>query len=331
MRRAPAYLVLAVSLAACSGGGGGIALADLQTKSLDARCSFLVRCGLFADADSCHKFFIITDDPSAQAAVDMHKSNYDGGNAKACLDAIAAASCDQTQQDSREQPEPCKHIFTGTGAMGDACAFDAECSSNNCVIPTTATGACPQGMCGAEVPLAKVGESCNMVDCEPGLFCNAQTTCANLVASGGACDFSSDCDYGLGCVGATGAATCKALPLIGSACPDMQCAEIGANCNAQMTCVALGLPGDPCMGDGDCTFFGHCDTTMSKCADFPTRGMPCDSICSDDSWCQIPMGMTMGTCAAPQANGATCTGNDQCTTHFCNGSPGTCADPAVCI
>src|SRR5262249_6745882 len=182
MRRSLAYLVLSLTFAAC--GGDEVALKDLQTKAIDARCKYLVKCGLFADNQTCQTFFITTADPSAQAAISAGKMSYSGENAASCLDAIANASCDSTTKSAREQPEPCKHIFSGRGKMGDACAFDNECSSSNCVIPGTATGACPQGMCGPTVPLAKAGESCVGVDCVVGAFCNDAQQCQALVAMG---------------------------------------------------------------------------------------------------------------------------------------------------
>jgi hypothetical protein len=333
MRRSLASLTLGL-FAAC--GGDSIPLKDLQTKEIDARCAYLVKCGLFADNQTCETFFIVTADPSAQAAIDAKKLSYNGENAASCLDQIKSASCNSSDKTAREQPEPCKHIFNGLAKMGEACAFDTECQSANCVIPGGATGDCPQGMCGAEIPLAKAGESCTGVDCVEGNFCNGMNQCQPLVQMGGACDFSSDCDFGLGCIGAT-TMTCQPVPHIGSACPDGACEEIGANCNASKSCVKVGLPGDACTVDTDCTFFGVCDTASTKCANYPSRGQMCDAdhlvICSDDSWCNIPMGQTTGTCDAPQANGATCTQGDQCSSHFCKdtGAAGMCADPDVCI
>jgi hypothetical protein len=326
---------LIITMTAC--GGDSIALKDLQTESIDARCAYLVKCGLFADNQTCQTFFIVTADPSAQAAVDAKKLSYSGENAAACLEQIKSASCDSTSKTAREQPEPCKHIFNGLAKMGEACAFDTECQSQNCVIPGSAMGDCPQGTCGPQIPLAKAGESCTGVDCDVGLFCNSSSQCQTLVAANGACDFASDCDYGLGCIGASGAMTCQALPKIGSMCPNGACEEIGAVCNMAKSCVKAGLPGDACASDFDCTFFGVCDMTSSKCANYPSRGQMCDDthlvICSDDSWCNIPMGSTTGMCDAPQANGAVCTQGDQCASHFCqdNGAAGMCADVATCI
>jgi hypothetical protein len=322
-------------------GGDSIALKDLQTEEINARCAYLVKCGLFADNQTCETFFIVTADPSAQAAIDGKKLSYNGENAASCLDQIKSASCDSSSKSAREQPEPCKHIFNGITKMGDACAFNTECQSQNCVIPGSATGACPQGTCGPQIPLAKVNESCTGVDCEEGLFCNSSSQCQALVAMGGACDFDSDCDFGLGCVGAT-TLSCQPLPHIGSPCAarpsaSPECEEIGAICNAANSCVKAGLPGDQCASDFDCTLFGVCDMTSSKCANYPSRGQMCDDthlvICSDDSWCNIPNGQTMGTCDAPQANGAVCTQGDQCSSHFCqdNGAAGQCADVNVCI
>jgi hypothetical protein len=329
-------------VAAC--GSDSVALKDLPTEEINARCVYLVKCGLFADNQTCETFFIVTADPSAQAAVDAKKLSYSGENAAACLSQIKSASCNSTDKTARDQPEPCKHIFGGLAKMGEACAFDTECQSANCVIPTNATGDCPQGTCGPQIPLAKAGESCTGVECDTGLFCNGQNQCQTLGQMGAACDFDTDCNFGLGCAGATtGAETCQPLPAIGSACAPRPapmlpaCLEIGATCNSAMSCVKMGLPGATCMTDTDCTFFGVCDATALKCSNYPSRGMPCDMdhlvICDDDSWCNIPMGQTMGTCDAPQANGAVCTQEDECASHFCktSGAAGMCADPVACI
>jgi hypothetical protein len=348
-------IVVAATLAACGGGGGGSGggggggsggggggggdggdpaagprLDDLEAAELDATCSFGVRCGLFADSDSCHSWSLIPDRASAKAAVDMHRARYNPGQAKACFEAMASMSCDLTQQSSREDPDACNHIFTGTGAMGDACAIDAECSSNHCVTRIGGPGVCRQGTCGLEIALAKIGESCEQQDCDPGAFCNAELMCAALLPQGETCNLNSDCDYGLLCLGTP--ATCKPAPHINDAC-DGICAEVNATCSIAGTCVALGRPGDLCTVDSDCMMASQCDTT-NKCVAFPTRDMACVSQCSEDSWCQIQSGQTMGVCVAPQANGASCADNRECSTHFCMpaaSGAGTCADRQVCI
>jgi hypothetical protein len=326
--------LLLACVAACGGGGGGggtgPSLDELQQASHDAQCAYNVRCGLFATTADCDAYLLVAPDPSAQAAVDAGKTKYDPGKAGQCFASIASASCDQTDKSAREIDDACSHIFTGTLQMGDTCASGSECASGNCSIPSD-TGDCPLGTCGAAEVVANLGESCTIHQCAPGSFCDATQTCAHLEPQNTPCDFDTDCDYLLGCLGATGAKTCQPVPHIGSACPDMACAEVNATCDAtSATCVALGLPGDACTTVSDCTFYGECDTTAMQCTNFPTLGAACTSVCTGLAWCMIPSGMPAGTCVAPQANGATCAGGDQCESSFCNAQK-LCADPEVCI
>jgi hypothetical protein len=190
--------------------------------------------------------------------------------------------------------------------------------------------ACCTGTCVRANPPAQRNEPCVTRTCDIGLYCSpAVKICGNLLLSGQECMASDECDYGLGCAGTP--KTCKPLPKLGEACPDNVCADVGAMC-ALGTCVAIGLPGAACTTGGDCSSYFTCDTTM-HCAPYPTRGQPCDFVCSDDSWCNIPTGSTMGTCDAPQPNGMSCVFNDACASKFCDTSSGTgsCTDAPVCI
>lgn len=327
MRRV-VLLVLVVWMSACGGGhsgntGDGPSIEELPQVAHDATCSFDVRCGLFASATDCDAYYRVVDDPSPAAAVEAGKTTYDASAAKACYDAIANGDCDSTTQSAREFPEACDHIFTGTAQMGDACTSNFECASANCANRTE--GDCPAGTCGPAEVIAKAGESCAIHQCVPGTFCNADEVCSELEAQNAPCDFDSDCDYGLGCIGAT-TKNCLPVPHLGEACPDGECAEVNAVCNAQGTCVAVGLPGDACSFDVDCTNFGSCNTATSQCQGYPTLGQMCLSTCTGESFCD----MTTMMCVAPLGNGATCSNSGQCASQFCN-SVDQCADREVCI
>jgi len=319
-------LLVVVALAGC---GGGVAIADYQTKLRDARCSFEVRCGLFPDQASCTAFFPVADDPSLAAAVDQGKSTYDADKAEQCVNETANADCNGTTREGREVPAVCFEVVGGTGKMSDACVSNSECESKACDVPTCMMACCP-GTCGVANPKAALGEPCATRTCETGLTCDNTKTCADLFAAGVPCQSGDQCAYGLGCVGTP--STCKVLPELGEPCPDMACAEIGATCSAG-TCVALGLPGTLCVASTDCSPYFTCDLLRGDCAPFPTRGQSCTITCSDDSWCNIPSGMTTGTCDAPQANGSVCVFNDSCLSGFCDNSTGVgiCTAIAVCI
>jgi hypothetical protein len=330
MRRSVlAVVVLAMTGAAGCSGGGGIAVGDYLDRLVEAHCQYDVRCGLFTDLASCEAFFTLRDDPSLAAAIDAGKSSYDADKAEQCVNQIANADCDRTTKEGRETPAVCSEVVTGTVQTGDACASSSECVSGACATPTCGM-ACCLGTCVAANAPAKLGEPCATRTCEVGLACDNAKMCVELLAAGAPCTSGDQCAYGLGCAGSPG--TCKALPKVGEPCPDNVCTAFGATCSAG-TCIADGLPGAPCTVGTDCSPFYTCDATAHQCAAYPTLGMPCNTACSDDSWCNIPSGSGSGTCDAPQADGAACSYDVECTTHFCDSSAGAgrCAEPAVCI
>jgi hypothetical protein len=170
-------------------------------------------------------------------------------------------------------------------------------------------------------------------DCTDDSFCDFSLNvpvCTALKPSGAACQATSQCAYGLGCAGAT----CKPLPKLGEPCPDGVCRDAGNYCNAAGTCAQIGLAGDACTSNDDCSPFYPCDTTTMTCTQGPQTGEACamGQRCFDaDTFCDTSAAAP--TCVTRRPDGGTCTSNSQCESHNCDqtGSAGTCTEEAVCI
>ncbi len=86
-----ALLILMTLALACGGGGDSIPIAQLQTKLLDALCSYYVRCGQSTDTATCEKSASaaelvgginigpIDTTVAALPAVAAGRADYDGG------------------------------------------------------------------------------------------------------------------------------------------------------------------------------------------------------------------------------------------------------------
>ena len=303
-------------------------LEDFLSGRQAAECTRLARCGLFSSASVCNAYFRTPFRANVVSAVEKHKLGYDGAAAIECLEALAAAGCDKTQRDARDIPA-CEKVFTGRVSDGAACAFDQECKSQLCNEPLCLRDRCCFGTCTPTVESA-VGGPCEIdAQCVEGAYCGKQKICNALARENMTCDDLDGCDFGLACVGVTDLdnGTCRRLPLIGEECPYRLCAEMGAACSPTFTCVAIGLPGAPCMLDRDCSSFAECDETTGKCIETPHVGESCVVFCAGESWCS---GLS---CVEPLRNGEMCTADDQCTSLYC--AEGIvfdeCTEPAVCI
>jgi hypothetical protein len=137
------------------------------------------------------------------------------------------------------------------------------------------------------------------------------------------CRSDRECSDGLACVGVTDMpGMCSALPGAGARCPYGRCASENLRCDGDTnTCIAVGLPGDPCMAPGDCSIYLECDATSHTCREFPTLGMSCDTTCIDGSFCMLDGSSPTGACVALLPDNAPCDGNQQCTSGFCPDGP----------
>jgi hypothetical protein len=315
----------------CGDDAPAIALEDLHAEQVRARCDYLVRCGLFASGDTCTTFFRVPDERELVAAVAAGKVRYDGASAQACQTALAALSCDQSSREARVVPA-CGRVFTGTIRDGAACGFDAECVSGRCDEPPCPMDTCCAGTCLPTEQRGAIGASCETdAGCAIDTYCGKDKLCHAFARIGEPCARDSECDYGLGCIGASELmdGTCRAMPLLGERCPYLRCAEAGAFCDAAKTCVPVGLPGTPCTSAAECSSYGSCDLQTGRCVDTPTLGMRCEGFCAGEAWCEL----ASNTCVAPLENTAPCTSANQCASLFCNEGVAFdhCVDRPICL
>jgi hypothetical protein len=325
------WIALALLAAAGCDDEPSIALADLRAESLHARCEHLSGCGLFASADACAAFFRVPDEAELHAAVAAGKIRYDGVKALACQTAIAALTCDASSRDARVMTA-CDGVFTGKVRDGEACGFDGECASGRCDEGACPMDTCCPGACLSTETRAAAGATCETdAGCLTDAFCGKDKLCHALAKVGQTCARDVECDFGLGCIGASDTmdGNCRALPLLGASCPYLRCAEIGAFCDSTQTCATYRLPGAACTGDTECSPFAYCDMTAGRCAATPTLGMPCQGFCAGEAYCDLATNM----CAAPLENPRPCTSDNQCASQFCDEGVvfDQCADRPVCL
>ena len=118
--------------------------------------------------------------------------------------------------------------------------------------------------------------------------------------------------------------------LTATACADLHGTPVPSTCDQMLTGkVASGgacAQSDECSGSAFCqgVTSGHVD---GVCTTLPASGEACpDFQCAKGSYCNSSM-----MCAAPQADGQTCHGNDECQSTHCDMPSGMCVTPpATC-
>jgi hypothetical protein len=341
-------LVLSATAFSCIGDDDGdgsnyVLATEIKSAYKEANCTFLTNCGQFPDKASClasnqSSSVSFSLDPNIVAAIGAGRVYYNGSNVKACFDALGARSCDETSQSARVTPPECRMVLTGTVHSGEACTIDAECISQQCSSGSSGN-ACIMGSCLGDVaPVfvqAQIGESCSSNSgCVAGAYCDQTVAmCAALKAQGATCTLASECAYGLGCVGSTGARTCGALPAVGQSCAtDGVCRDEGTFCNfTSGNCEQVGLPSAMCTSSSQCSQYYPCNFTTSQCTKGPGLNESCGSAqCFDaNTYCDN----TTAMCVGLKSNGAMCNSDTECTSDFCDQSQSTplCAAPTVCF
>ena len=120
----------------------------------------------------------------------------------------------------------------------------------------------------------------NAARCVAGTSCKGGV-CTPLSPVGTSCNGDLQCGYGLSCEVTMATQMCSAAPAPGSPCTQL-CRDVGTTCK-QSVCAPLGLLGDTCSQNADCSPYYACDQTTSKCVLGPGIGDACvDTMCFVD-------------------------------------------------
>ncbi len=318
-----------LGFAACGDNVASLAYAEYRAEESRVRCERLTRCGLFSDNAVCAGFFRTVPDPSFEASIAESKISYDGVAARNCIAALSQQTCDATSEEARRGPEACDRIFAGSSSAGEGCVYGAGCQSGVCNKPSCEHNECCPGVCESRRDAPLGGACLADHDCAQPGFCGADKTCASLLGAGHDCRSDLECDYGLACTGGGLIGTCRALAHAAEPCPFQRCADIGLTC-MNGSCVAVGLPGDPCGSNVNCSPYAECDVAAGTCVNVPGLGMPCTTQCAGEAWCQP--GIPAGTCVAPLANGEFCGATNQCASFTCpEDVVQRCTDATLCF
>lgn len=253
-----------------------------------------------------------------------------------CYDAAecAAGSCDFSDNAC---PGKCAAFRTagqscdGEGLLcadGLACSGEGVCAKRAEVGESCEDVECVEGLvcdvngkCAAVAAPAAVGAECDETrPCADGLFCNRPDwsepgQCAQRVAPGGTCAYSSECQGRQICVGAGFG---MEGDLLGK-CALPQ--DVGGPCAP--------TPEDAWFVESGCYGVLACDPATSKCVKAPKAGQPCiDFDCAEGAYCNDE-----DQCVAQKANGQPCEYDEECVSYEC-GEEGVCVpysgDGAAC-
>jgi len=346
------WLLLGMLLSACgedSSGGPYTPIEDFANAYHTAECTHLVACHEVADQATCLATNIydlsVYVDPQTIAYVESAKIRYNGSAVAACLATYAARSCNPHDLANRVALSECLvNVYTGTILGGQPCTASAECISQSCANGQCGQNqACCVGMCvGSTAPMpmmrVPIGGTCTVGEgfdaCDVGGYCDTSSSvCKPVKQLGAMCNGSNECGDGLDCnqfpVGG-GPAVCVRHPGLGESCSaDPTCSDEGTYCDSTTRiCKQVGLIGASCTS-AQCSSLYQCDPTTRVCAAYPTTGSPCDQVgrCNDyNSYCD-----TSRVCALPAAKGATCQGNVDCESQYCDVATQKCAAFPVCM
>jgi len=333
-----ALRIAAITVAMCTACGSDasapppddtpVDIDQYQSAFIDAICRLAARCGQVDDVATCKSQDVgVNPRFDLVAAVKAGKVIFHGDKARECINATyASGSCEAAQLTFASLQTPaCLEVLEGAVPGAGACAFNEECISQRCDRSMCTGDPCCIGKCmgASPPPFAHVGESCERAYCIESFCDPPTTTCHAYIPAGARCSRASTCEPGLAC----DSGICQTPPGRGQPCHYNNCGQLGTTCStSSSTCVAVGLLGDPCHDELDCSLIYRCGGD-GRCALKPQLGDPCTSGCGDYSFCSP----STSICTAPQPNGASCMASSWCASHWCDDASNTCIDRPICI
>lgn len=273
-----------------------IPMEDFATRFADAYCSWEVRCGGIPDRETCAegnlRGLMEASFKPAYAAIEAGRVVYDGDAARECIEGTEALGCEWDVSNRAD----CEAAFQGQIPEGEACSFDGECRTKNCVLPAGCEDSCCMGLCGRGS--AVVDKACgDGISCVEGAYCDkTSSTCRPRKGEGSLCDSDSSCQPHMYCDDdAPDPAVCRLLPYEGESCPDYDCALRNNDCIRQeddtYVCVPVFDIGHACTSASQCP--GYADCVDHVCVELGHTG---DSCGFGD--CVFPLSCIDGTCQA---------------------------------
>lgn len=312
-----AALLAATGAAGCDPGSYD----DFRAQLADRACERAVACGEVAateralcSAPQAVLAILGRDDFDIRAALAAGHLRYVPGGATRCLEAVAAAPCEEGAASERLLLG-CNNVVRPATVVGNACWADRQCEGGRCDRTLVA---CP-GRCTGWVPL---GGACTDGDpdraCDPTVhYCGTtapldgatgpiELTCLRKKQRGERCARDLECSFGLVCTGET----CGDLPhpKEGDACAASTLCDRDIYCASTGVCVKQKDEGQPC------------DTPLAC-----RRGLACIGL-------RAAAPTTPGVCRAWLTTGAACDATATVSgcprSHTCSASTGTCVPNA---
>jgi hypothetical protein len=268
----------------------------------------------------------------------------DGPKARACIDWLKTASCEQVARMNRSTGEadggaaanPCEGAFRTpdddddrssgqppAAAAGQPCRSGDQSSCQRglyCTAPLFSP-ATNQESCPVCAPLPTAGQPCGSgYHCAPGLYCKAKDprmhdqggTCVPPEPDGGECLSAEQCASGFCRRPSGGLGTCDPGGTVGAACAARADCRHPLICNPQtMKCESLRPLGGPCTADAQCAN-GRCDTAAGAC------GLADGATCRSASDCRSGYcNESTRVCGSRKPVGEACTSSGECETNDC--------------
>jgi hypothetical protein len=270
-----------------NGSSGPVAASDFPARFAQGTCDAMANCcrtnGFAYEASTCKA----SVEGQFRALFLKNQSSgvtYDAAAGGRCLDAYVALYEGCGSGDENSVKDPCRHVFVGTLAPGEACTASAQCKD-----PEGGNAYC-DGVCKLDLVLASrhgtSGEPCTAEcwningreNCQSVGDSSATQTAACYASDGLQCDHS--------------ALKCTPVPKLGERCSS-RCVE-GAYCNSG-TCAPQVDTG-PCGFDA-CSSKSYCDYDTNTCQPRKADGESCSSdddcligSCSNNRCGRVPVG-----------------------------------------
>jgi hypothetical protein len=301
--------------------GPGFDPQSIASQIATAQCTNLTTCQPFAEQAAGETMAACVTRLTAQYqaiytasayAVGAGRASFSMTNFTSCLSAISGASCT-----TGLAPDAC-NFLTGTRAAGMSCDIQDECTTGNFCASNDTCGTC-------QAMVTTVGGDCTSAVCGPNLAC-AQVTGAtppnqcvpSNAALNGTCGTvqTGFCVGSLQCVAASAMATsgtCLApVGTVGGACDGTGTLGVaGCDFGKGLICNQTSMTAQGTCAMASIVMSGACN--------------PATQVCSGEAFCNVPTGMTSGTCSPLPGAGTACLNQQFCaSTAHCDATTMNC-------